>query len=223
MIVAEDRTFERWDGDGARRVVGTCWENLVAHLALLLALAVLISFVFFRFKFHGVWMSKDITMVCLIQMPCLLDLLHGHVEILRQLVVKFSAAGHQAVFEMADLLLDAFQEISCVDALGGKVFALQKSLVGVVEETFDLMVVEGLWVRLNVLICDLHISNGEVKHAQNNVMTSLVRRIDVLLQIALSIDRFRQSVLVEGHSEGWVHVVVRCVHKVLLGGNNTAY
>ena len=91
-------------------------------------------------------MIKDITMVCLIQMPGLLDLLHGHVEILRQLVVKLSATGHQAVFEMADHLLDAFQEVSRVDALGSKVFALEKSLVGVVEETFDLMVVEGLWV-----------------------------------------------------------------------------
>ena len=120
-------------------------------------------------------MIKDITMVCLIQMPGLLDLLHGHVEILRQLVVKLCSAGHQAVFEMADHLLDAFQEVSRVDALGSKVFALEKSLVGVVEETFDLMVVKGLWVRLNVLICDLHISDGEVKHAQNNVMTSLVR------------------------------------------------
>ena len=223
MIMAKDRTLERWDGDGAGRVVGTCGENLVAHLALLLALAILISFVFLRFRFHRVRMSKDTTMVSLIQMPSLLDLLHGYVEILRQLVVKLSAAGHQTVFEMTDQLLHAFQVVSSVDALGGKVFALEKSLVGVVEETFDLMVVEGLWVRLNVLICDLHVSNSEVKHAQNNVMTSLVRRIDVLLQIALSIGRFRQSVLEEGHSEGWVHIVVRCVHKVLLGGNNTAY
>ena len=37
MIVAKDRTLERWDGDWAGRVVGTCGEDLVAHLALLLA------------------------------------------------------------------------------------------------------------------------------------------------------------------------------------------
>ena len=168
MVVSEDGSLERWDSDGAGRVMGTTWENLIAHLALLLAFVVaLLSLVLLCFMLNRVRMSKDISMVRRVEMPGLLDLFEGHIEILGQFVVKFRAAGHQTVLEVTDLALNASQEIGRVDALGGQVFALDKSLVGVVEETLDLMVVEGLRMRLNELICYLHVSDGEVEHAEN--------------------------------------------------------
>ena len=90
MVVTEDGSLESWDSDGAGRVMGATWENLIAHLTLFLAFDVaLLSLVLLSFLFHRVRMSKDISMVRRVEMPGLLDLLEGHVEILGQFVVKF--------------------------------------------------------------------------------------------------------------------------------------
>ena len=91
------------------------------------------------------------------------------------------------MLKVTDLSLNASQEIGRVDALCGQVFALDESLVSVVEETLNLVVVEGLRMRLNELICYLHVSDGKVEHAENQIMAGLVRRINVLLQVALRV------------------------------------